>query len=257
MSIQGEQVLLRIYLESADRTPHTPTYQRIVRAARHENLAGATTLRGILGFGAHGLIKRTTWSIVEHVPVIIEIVDRPEKITAFVSGPLAQLVPRALATLERASVMMYRHRGDDPSGRLNLGSLLKPLSTVPPIPASEHMQVNENGVLLRVFVGESDQFEGRPLYEAIVRKAQDLHLAGATVLRGSEGFGAHSVVHESKLLELSRDLPVVIELVDTAEKIQLLLPSLEAMVAEGMITMEYVMMLLYRQGQPGQPTAAG
>ncbi len=115
------------------------------------------------------------------------------------------------------------------------------------------MTVNQDGVLLRVFIGEADQHNGRPLYEEIVQTAKSLQLAGATVLRGSEGFGAHSVVHESKLLEMSRDLPVIVELVDTADKIKLLLPALEAMVREGMITMEYVAMLLYRDGRGGQP----
>jgi hypothetical protein len=79
-------------------------------------------------------------------------------------------------------------------------------------------------------------------------------LAGATVLRGSEGFGAHSVVHESKLLEMSRDLPAIVEVVDTEEKINLLLPSLENMVQEGMVTMEYVVMLIYRDGRDDKST---
>ena len=108
------------------------------------------------------------------------------------------------------------------------------------------MQINEHGVLLRVFIGESDKFEGKPLYEAIVQKAQELALAGATVLRGCEGFGAHSVVHTAKLVDRSSGLPVVVEIVDTEEKITLVLPHLEAMVQEGMITMEYVLIILYR-----------
>ncbi len=119
------------------------------------------------------------------------------------------------------------------------------------------MTINENGILLRVFIGESDRFEHKPLYEAIVQKVRELGLAGATVLRGSEGFGAHSVVHTTHLLEMSTDLPVVIEVVDTEGKIRLLLPHLEKMVLEGMITMEYVVILMYRHGDLGDaPTAA-
>ena len=112
------------------------------------------------------------------------------------------------------------------------------------------MTINKNGVLLRVFIGESDRFEKLPLYEAIVQKARRLGLAGATVLRGSEGFGARSVVHKTALLEMSSDLPIVIEIVDSQEKINLLLPHLESMVREGMITMEYVAILLYRHEAP-------
>jgi uncharacterized protein len=254
MSIQGEQVLLRVYLQSADRSPHTPTYERILRAARSEGMAGATTLRGILGLGTHGTIQRSVWSLVEHVPVIVEIVDSAEKITTFIEQSLSQLLLHGLATLERANVMMYRHRASDEPNKLSLGALLTPLSTVPRIQAREHMTINEDGVLLRVFIGESDQHQGHPLYKAIVERAKDLQLAGATVLRGSEGFGARSVVHESKLLEMSRDLPLIVEIVDTEDKIKLLLPSLESMVTEGMITMEYVVMLMYRDG-PGEKSA--
>ena len=110
------------------------------------------------------------------------------------------------------------------------------------------MKIKENGILLRAFIGESDKFEHKPLYEAIVQKVRELGLAGATVLRGSEGFGANSVVHKSAVLAMSSDLPIVIEIVDSEEKINLLLPHLETMVKEGMLTMEHVLVLMYRHG---------
>jgi uncharacterized protein len=250
MSLVGEQVLLRIYLQSADRAPHLPTYERIVTAARKEKLAGATVLRGILGAGYQGIIRGSPWSIVQHVPVIIEIVDTPEKIMNFVQGPLDQIMVGGMLTLERAAVMMYRQRSQDQPNSIHLAAALKPLSTTPRIEPGSHMTIQENGVLLRVFIGESDKFEHQPLTEAIVKKTRELALAGATVLRGTEGFGANSVVHKSALLEMSSDLPVVIEIVDTEDKIKLLLPHLETMVREGMITMEYVVILMYRHNQP-------
>ena len=108
------------------------------------------------------------------------------------------------------------------------------------------MTNTENGVLLRIFIGESDRFENQPLYEAIVQKTRELGLAGATVLRGTEGYGARSVVHKAALLEMSSDLPIVIEIVDAQDKVNLLLPHLEKMMLEGMITMEHVKILLYR-----------
>jgi PII-like signaling protein len=158
-----------------------------------------------------------------------------------------------MITLERAHVMMYRHSKSAEPTRLTLGSMLKPLSTVPQIEAKYPMKINENGVLLRVFIGESDIFEHKPLYEAIVHKVRELGLGGATVLRGVEGFGAHSVVHKAHLLEMSTDLPLVIEIVDTEDKIKLLLPHLETMVKEGMVTMEYVVILMYRHDPAGAP----
>ena len=100
MSLVGEQVLLRIYLQSADRATHVPTYQRIVKAARKEKLAGATVIRGILGAGYHGIIHESTWSIAQHVPIIVEIVDSAENIARFVQGSLDQIMVGGMLTLE-------------------------------------------------------------------------------------------------------------------------------------------------------------
>ncbi len=114
------------------------------------------------------------------------------------------------------------------------------------------MKIPENGKLLRIFIGESDRWHHHPLYEAIVLKARELGLAGATVLRGPMGFGAHSRLHTAKILRLSMDLPVVIEIVDTEEKINLLLPHLDEMVQEGLVTLEDVRVLKYR-ANPNKP----
>jgi|ERR1041385_1352123 PII-like signaling protein len=111
------------------------------------------------------------------------------------------------------------------------------------------MKIPENGKLLRVFIGESDRWQHQPLYEAIVLKARELGLAGATVLRGPMGFGANSHLHTAKILRLSMDLPMIIEIVDTEEKISLLLPHLDDMVQEGLVTLEDVRVLKYRANQ--------
>ena len=108
------------------------------------------------------------------------------------------------------------------------------------------MKIPEQGKLLRIFIGESDRWRHQPLYEAIVLKARELGLAGATVLRGPMGFGANSHMHTAKILRLSLDLPIVIELVDSAEKINRLLPLLDEMVLEGLVTLEDVQVLKYR-----------
>src|SRR5215510_3021297 len=102
------------------------------------------------------------------------------------------------------------------------------------------MKIPADGYLLRVFIGEGDKWLGRPLYEAIVLKARELHMAGATVLRGPMGFGAHSRLHTAKVLRLSEDLPIVIEIVDSREKIDELLPHIDQMVTEGLVTLEKV-----------------
>ncbi len=110
------------------------------------------------------------------------------------------------------------------------------------------MKIPKDGYLLRVFIGESDRWHGRPLYEAIVLKARELHLAGATVLRGPMGFGAKSRIHTAKILRLSEDLPIVIEIVDSKEKIDSLLPHIDEMVSDGLVTLEKVQVIQYRVG---------
>lgn len=106
-----------------------------------------------------------------------------------------------------------------------------------------------DGKLLRIFVGENDKHEGRPLYEWIVQRAREQGLAGATVLRGIEGFGAHSRLHTAKILRLSSDLPIVIEIVDTEEKIESFLPLIDDAVGEGLATIEKVEVRFYRSRQ--------
>ena len=117
------------------------------------------------------------------------------------------------------------------------------------------MQIPHEAVLLRIFIGESDRWEHKPLYEAIVLKAREAHLAGATVLRGPMGFGKSSRLHTAKILRLSADLPLVIEIVDSEEKIQSFLPVLDQMMGGGLLTMEKVNVLEYRAGTGQGPLA--
>ena len=107
-----------------------------------------------------------------------------------------------------------------------------------------------DGKLLRIFIGESDTWHGKPLYQAIVERVRGDGLAGATVIRGIEGFGSSSRLHTSRILRLSEDLPVVIEIVDTAERIDAVLPVLDEMVSEGMVTVERVDVIAYRGTPP-------
>lgn len=111
------------------------------------------------------------------------------------------------------------------------------------------MQIPKDAMLLRIFIGESDEFGGRPLYEAIVLKAREMHLAGATVLRGPMGFGHSSLLHTAKILRLSVDLPLIIEIVDSEEKINELLSALEEMIGSGLVTLEKVQVLKYGENK--------
>jgi len=108
------------------------------------------------------------------------------------------------------------------------------------------MEIPQDALMLRIFIGESDRWDHRPLYEAIVLKAREVHLGGATVLRGPMGFGKTSRLHTAKILELSLDLPLVIEIVDSEEKINAFLPELDKMISGGLVTLEKVKVLHYR-----------
>lgn len=111
------------------------------------------------------------------------------------------------------------------------------------------MKIPREGQLLRVFVGESDRWKGQPLFEAIVQEAHRQGLAGATVFRGFEGFGASSRIHTSRILRLADDLPILVEIVDAEDKIQAFLPTLDEMVQEGLVTVEKATVIFYRAGE--------
>jgi hypothetical protein len=115
------------------------------------------------------------------------------------------------------------------------------------------MRVPRDAVLLRIFIGESDRHDGRPLYEAIVFRAREMHLAGATVLRSPMGFGRSSRLHTSKILRLSEDLPIVVEIVDAGAKIEAFLAALDGMMTSGLVTIEKVQVLRY--GDKDRPPA--
>ena len=119
------------------------------------------------------------------------------------------------------------------------------------------MTIPEEGYLLRIFVGESDKVGHRPLYEVIVLKAREAGLAGATVLRGVMGYGKNSVLHTAKILRLSMDLPVVVEIVDAEEKIQSFLPVLDEMMKGGLVTLEKVKVIHYRANESSAPGSKG
>jgi uncharacterized protein len=112
------------------------------------------------------------------------------------------------------------------------------------------MKIEGQGLLARIYIGESDSWHGRPLYEAIVHMLRDRGIAGATVLRGIEGFGARQHLHTSRILSLSTDLPVLIEVVDQEDRVRAVLPEIDGMVGDGLITLERVEVIAYRANGP-------
>src|SRR6266536_2138798 len=246
MKIEAEQVLCRFQLSNFIRHGTQPLYEWIVETAHRDGLRGATVLKGFYGLRPDGSVLREhTWAISQELPVIVEVVDGSEAIARL----LADVEPafrEGAITLERAHVVLYRagSREDDVLEARREVVATRQRSAAPGV---RTMKIPADGVLLRIFIGESDREPGhdRPLFEAIVRRAREAHLAGATVLRGPMGFGRHSRVHAAKLLELSTDLPIVIEIVDAEEKINAFVPVVDELVTEGLVTLEAVRILRY------------
>ena len=258
VALEGEQTLLRVHLRNTDRHGwfSPPAAEQLVRRAHDAGMAGATVLRGIFGLDVTGkLLETGAWSLVDHVPVVVEIVDGARAVGRFLPA-VKEVVAEGLATLERAHVLLYRQNraaADKARMRLDAPGPVAPLSTLPSPEEFPVMKESEAGQLLRVFIGESDLWEGRPLYQAVVHKARELGLAGTTVLRGPMGFGANSRLHTNKLLELSSDLPIIVEIVDGADKVQSLLPFLDGAVGEGLVTIEEVRVFRYGRGAKPAP----
>jgi hypothetical protein len=244
--IDAEQVLCRFHLSNFRRHGMQPLYEWIVETAHGEGLQGATVLKGFYGLLPDGsILQERAWAVSHELPVIVEAVDEAPRIERL----LARVEPvfgEGVITLERAHVVLYR-AGPAREAPVRTGSNIVGTTAESLATGVRTMKVPEHGVLLRIFIGESDREPGgdRPLFEAIVRRAREAHLAGATVLRGPMGFGRHSRVHAAKLLELSTDLPVVIEIVDAEDRIEAFLPTVDELVTEGLVTLEAVRVVRY------------
>jgi PII-like signaling protein len=246
MRIEAEQVLCRFQLSNLTRHGMGSLYEWIVDKARRVGLQGATVLEGFYGLKTDGtLIEVRQRSTVHERPVIVEVVDEPARIEVL----LAHVEPvfrEGIITLERAHVVLYR-AGPRASRSDATGRTIITTTAVSAASGVQTMNLPDTGVLLRIFIGESDKDaeHGRPLYEAIVRRAREAHLAGATVLRGAMGYGRHSRVHTAKFLEMSVDLPIVIEIVDAEDKVNAFLPVVDELVTEGLVTLEAVRVVRY------------
>jgi PII-like signaling protein len=253
MKREGEQTLLRVFLRNTDRYSWwTGAGDALLARAMKRELAGATELEGFLGLDAAGrLVESRRWSLVERRPVAMEFFDSPRAVGAFLAD-VAEVVRTGLATLERAHVLAYRRRADE-AGRaaahLELPGLPDQAAYLPSPEEFPVMRQATDGQLLRVFVDDADQYQGRPLYRVIVEKARELGLSNAIVLRAPMGFGTHRRVRSDRFPDYVTELPVLIEIAETPENVRRLLPFLDEAVPEGLITVEGVKML--RFGGPG------
>jgi uncharacterized protein len=227
----GPAKRLVITVNESDRWRGRTVYNALLDLLRHRGLAGATVSRGIAGFTGHGSIH--TINLVDlstDLPVRIEVVDTPEAIDR-VLPDVYDIVQKGLVEVQDTTVIKYA----GVESAASAGEKKEPL-----------MRLIGKAKMLRVHIGENDKWEGAPLYEAIVKRAAQLDIAGATVYRGILGYGAQKRVHRHKTLALSSDDPIMISMVDEEEKINAMITALETMVTGGcMIAVSDVTVVRY------------
>ncbi len=242
--------LLRIYLNVNERWHGAPLYRAIVEKARALKLAGASVFPVELSFGTHKQLHDAESEYTSYdIPVIIEIVDAPEKLKLLM-GELDVMVGEGLVASARVQVVRYTHAAESgEDGKTDTTASGTRTSS----PANEMIRAREERAMkiegeakcATIYVGSSDTWGGRNLAIAIVERCRQMGIAGATVSRGIMGFGKHSVIHRAHLLGLSGDLPEKIEIVDQPEQIDRILPVLDEMLGGGLIIVEDVHVVRY------------
>jgi PII-like signaling protein len=226
-ALAGQQSLLRIYVGDFDKYRHHSLYRSLVELARASGLAGCTVIRAFEGYGAGRVIhSEIALEGAGERPVVVECVDSPERVGAFLERA-KPLLRGGIVTEEPVTVHQYARANGNPGD---------PAPAEVPMRKRERRTLSGEQTLLRIFVGESDKAGRHPLHEAILREAHRLGLAGCTAIRGVMGFGANSVIHTDQLLRLSSDLPIVVEIVDSEDRVHQLLNQVRPLLQEALVT---------------------
>jgi hypothetical protein len=220
MLTTGKAVKVSIYLSEGSTHHGAATYSSILDFLFFRGVAGATVLKGIAGFGAdHHLHSASLVDISDHLPLKIEFIETREKVEELL-GKLEELAGTGMIELQETTIAKPAR-------------LSKPKAS----PVPEHIKIEGKAQMMRIYIGESDQWQGKPLHEALVQALRANDLAGVTVYRGILGYGAHRRVHKEKPLHLSHDCSIMLSVVDTAEKLQTFLPIVDKMVQEGLVVL--------------------
>jgi len=226
---KGPAKKLTVYVNTLRHYKSKPVYEAIVEFAHRHNCAGATVTRAVSGYGRSGKVHEGhLFSLTEDVPMRVEIVDSEKKINALLPF-IYDMVDKGLIEVQDTQVI--KHTNNKPQSEEDH--------------AMRHEKLEGNAKLLRIYIGEDDRWEDEPLHEAIVKKLRMMDIAGATVYRGLIGYGAQNRVHRSGFLGLSNDLPIMLSVIDTEEKIRGVLPVLDEMVDEGLIALSDVEIIKY------------
>lgn len=226
---KGPAKKLVVYVNTLQHYKSKPVYEAIVEFAHRHGCSGATVTKAVSGYGRSGKVHEAhLFSITEDVPMRVEVVDSEQKINALLPF-IYDMVDKGLIEVQDTQVIKHTtHQAQAEETH-----------------AMKHEKLEGSAKLLRIYIGEDDRWEDEPLHEAIVKKLRMMDIAGATVYRGLIGYGAQNRVHRSGFLGLSKDLPIMLSVIDTEEKIRGVLPVLDEMVDEGLIALSDVEIIKY------------
>jgi PII-like signaling protein len=223
MLTRGPARKVTIYLNEDSHSPHGPLHQTVLQFLIGKSVAGATLIRPHSGFGSHHQLHSPDMEArAEHLPIRIEFIDTAERVDRLLPT-LYDMVTDGLIEVQDTTIVKAAAPRTGPEQ--------------PPYPKHREQKAAQ---LMRVFLGEADQWEGEPLYEAIVKRLRMMEISGATVHRGILGYGAKGHTHKQSFLHLSRDLPVVISVIDAPEKLEQAAAAIEEMMSDGLIVMSGV-----------------
>jgi uncharacterized protein len=226
---KGPAKKLVIYVNTLQHYKNQPVYEAIVEFAHRHGCAGATVTKAVSGYGHSGKVHEAhLFSFTEDVPMRVEVVDTEQKIMALLPF-IYDMVETGLIEVQDTEVIKHSTHQNQ----------------VEDAESMKHEKLEGSAKLLRIYLGEDDRWEGEPLHEAIVKKLRMMDIAGATVYRGLIGYGAQNRVHRHGFLGLSNDLPIMVSVIDTEEKIRGVLPVLDKMVDEGLIALSDVEIIKY------------
>ena len=224
----GKAVKVSIYLSEGSTHHGASTYSSILDFLFFHGVSGATVLKGVAGFGAdHHIHSASSVEISDHLPLKIEFIEAREKVDELL-GKLEEMAGSGMIELQETTVAKPAQ-----------------ISRQKSAPISERVKIEGKAKMMRIFIGESDQWHDNPLHEALVKAMRAHDLAGATVYRGILGYGAHRRVHKEKPLHLSHDCSIMLSVIDTEEKLKAFLPIVDQMVQEGLVVFSDVDIIKY------------
>jgi PII-like signaling protein len=224
----GKALKVSIYVSEGSKHHGVPVYSSILDFLFYRGVSGATVLKGVAGFGAdHHMHSANIVEISDHMPLKIEFIESPEKVNEIL-GKLEELVGTGMIDVQETTIVKP-------------AQVSKPKKATPP----EHVKMEGKAKMMRIYIGDSDQWKGKPLYQALVEAMRANDIAGVTVYRGILGYGAHRRMHKDKALHLSHDCSIMLSAVDSEEKLRALLPIVDQMVEEGLVVFSDVDIIKY------------